>query len=349
MGSICAASWDDLPSAQARIRAVGARYEGGALVEEYLPGREFNVSIVCVEGVPRALPIREIDYRGFPGARPLLTYASKWDPQSADYRATPVRLATDLPEALRLQLNASAISAFLALGLRDYGRVDFRLDQHGEPKILEVNANPDFGPGGGAFRSGFGRGTRLPRPRAHGVRGGAPSPRASRWSAAMPRAAPRTEVEIVALDAHHRASPAPHPDRLRGVHLRGDRGGARTSGSRHRAEGHLPLLRGGAARGSLGLRLFRTDAPHRGIYDLYWIVVDPKAQGAGVGQALLRAAEAAAAAAGGRKLLIETASKPEYAATRAFYDRAGYAVAARVRDFYRVGDDKLIYERGLRE
>jgi ribosomal protein S18 acetylase RimI-like enzyme len=86
----------------------------------------------------------------------------------------------------------------------------------------------------------------------------------------------------------------------------------------------------------------------QGTYDLYWVAVDARRQGHGVGRDLMRAAEAAAAAEGGRQMLVETASKPSYAATRAFYERIGYAVVARVPDFYAPSDDKLIYRLPLR-
>jgi ribosomal protein S18 acetylase RimI-like enzyme len=82
-----------------------------------------------------------------------------------------------------------------------------------------------------------------------------------------------------------------------------------------------------------------------GVYDLYWIVVHPRHQGAGVGRALVREIEARLQQSGARLLLVETASKPEYAATRRFYDRLGFREAARIRDFYRVGDDKIVYEK----
>jgi ribosomal protein S18 acetylase RimI-like enzyme len=85
-----------------------------------------------------------------------------------------------------------------------------------------------------------------------------------------------------------------------------------------------------------------------GTWDLYWVAVDPALQGRGLGLALVRACEEGARAAGGRQLLIETASKPSYDATRAFYDRAGYAEVARVPDFYRPGDDKVVYARSLK-
>lgn len=84
-----------------------------------------------------------------------------------------------------------------------------------------------------------------------------------------------------------------------------------------------------------------------GVYDLYWIVVDAAQQGRGVGKALLRATEADVARLGGRIVIIETAGKPEYAAQRAFYERAGCTEVARIRDFYRVGDDKVVYARYL--
>ena len=83
----------------------------------------------------------------------------------------------------------------------------------------------------------------------------------------------------------------------------------------------------------------------RGVFDLYWIAVDPRSQQHGVGRRLLAAAEADVRASGGRMLLIETGGKPSYAPQRAFYLACGYTEIARVPDFYRPGDDKLIYCR----
>jgi ribosomal protein S18 acetylase RimI-like enzyme len=84
-----------------------------------------------------------------------------------------------------------------------------------------------------------------------------------------------------------------------------------------------------------------------GTFDLYWIAVDPRAQRRGLGQALQAEVERRLAAEGARLLLAETAGKPSYAATRAFYERAGWELVARVPDFYAPGDDKLIYCRRL--
>lgn len=79
-----------------------------------------------------------------------------------------------------------------------------------------------------------------------------------------------------------------------------------------------------------------------GVHDLYWIAVDPSLQGRGVGGVLLRAVAARIQAEGGRQMVIETASKPSYAATRAFYLRHGAELVDRVPDYYAPGDDKLV-------
>ena len=84
-----------------------------------------------------------------------------------------------------------------------------------------------------------------------------------------------------------------------------------------------------------------------GTFDLYWIVVDPAAQKRGYGRLLLRAAEDDTAKRGGRLLLIETSSQPTYDATVRFYKRNGYRLEARIHDFYRRGDDKLILAKDL--
>lgn len=84
-----------------------------------------------------------------------------------------------------------------------------------------------------------------------------------------------------------------------------------------------------------------------GTYDLYWIAVDPACQGSGYGRALLAFAEADVLARGGRLLLIETSSQESYAATIRFYERSGYPLMARIKNFYRPGDDKLIFGKEL--
>jgi len=83
-----------------------------------------------------------------------------------------------------------------------------------------------------------------------------------------------------------------------------------------------------------------------GTYDLYWMAVDPALHGAGLGTALLHAMEARLAGVA-RLIVVETAGRPEYAGTRAFYEARGYGAAARIPDFYAPGDDQVIYVKAL--
>jgi ribosomal protein S18 acetylase RimI-like enzyme len=85
----------------------------------------------------------------------------------------------------------------------------------------------------------------------------------------------------------------------------------------------------------------------QGVYDLYWIVVDPAAQGKGLGRLLTRHVEQDVVSRGGRMLLIETSSQESYVPTVRFYERTGYQLAARIKNFYRIGDDKLIFSKDL--
>ena len=85
----------------------------------------------------------------------------------------------------------------------------------------------------------------------------------------------------------------------------------------------------------------------QGVYDLYWIVVDPADQGKGFGRFLIEYVERDALRRGGRMLLIETSSQETYGPTIRFYERTGYELAARVKNFYRIGDDKLVFSKEL--
>ncbi|MCB9683479.1 MAG: GNAT family N-acetyltransferase [Alphaproteobacteria bacterium] len=85
----------------------------------------------------------------------------------------------------------------------------------------------------------------------------------------------------------------------------------------------------------------------RSSWDLYWIAVDPGLQGQGLGRALLEASEGRVAALGGTRVYVDTSGRPDYEPTRAFYERCGYAVGAHLRDFYDVGDGKVIFEKVL--
>ena len=82
-------------------------------------------------------------------------------------------------------------------------------------------------------------------------------------------------------------------------------------------------------------------------YDLYWIAVDPTRQRGGIGKRLMAAADERIRALGGRRLYIETSSKPIYEPTHKFYLAVGCKLDATLEDFYGPGDSKMIFVKVL--
>ncbi len=98
---------------------------------------------------------------------------------------------------------------------------------------------------------------------------------------------------------------------------------------------------------TIGYACYGPIACTRGSFDLYWVVVDPRHQGKGIGRQLIADVERLVAALGGRQLYIETSSRELYTSTRHFYERIGCVEAARFVDFYDLGDDKVVYVKSL--
>ena len=80
-------------------------------------------------------------------------------------------------------------------------------------------------------------------------------------------------------------------------------------------------------------------------YDLYWIAVDKSKHRSGVGRKLLKFAEEEVARRGGKLLLAETSSMETYGGTIAFYEKTGYELVGKIVDYYKPGDDKLIFAK----
>jgi len=119
------------------------------------------------------------------------------------------------------------------------------------------------------------------------------------------------------------------------------------AGIANAACGYLFLVAADERDRAIGYACYGHTSMTDGVYDLYWIAVDPRVQRGGVGRALLRATEDDVRRRGGRMIIIETAGKAEYEKTREFYVRTECVEIARIRDFYRVGDDKVVYQRVL--
>jgi D-alanine-D-alanine ligase len=127
-----------------RITYVWKEFDQGALVEEYIAGRELHVPILGNHPA-RTLPITEIDFSAVPGGlHNILSYAAKWDPRNVAYQNMKVQCPADLPARTAARVSAVALAAYRALDGRDYARVDIRLDKRNRVYVLEVNPNPDL-------------------------------------------------------------------------------------------------------------------------------------------------------------------------------------------------------------
>ncbi len=124
-----------------------------AIVQEYVEGREIAVAFLGWP-LPRVLSPGEIVYdeRAFAGRAQILTYASKWDPTSIDYGATR-SVGAALDPALLARLSELTRHAASALGMRDYGRIDFRVDRAGRALVIDANPNCDLARDAGFMRA----------------------------------------------------------------------------------------------------------------------------------------------------------------------------------------------------
>jgi len=135
-----------------QVKYINDVYNQPALVEEYISGREFNVSILGNEE-PIVLPISEIIFE-FEEEPKIADYAAKWLRDSDEYSRTKSLCPAELSNDLRDRVVETALKAYRALGCRDYARIDMRLqDETGIIYVLEVNPNPDLSPEAGFARS----------------------------------------------------------------------------------------------------------------------------------------------------------------------------------------------------
>lgn len=136
-----------------RIQYVLDTWKCPALVEDFIDGQEFNVSVWGNGESAQVLPISMMDYSAFPDYHDrLCTFDAKWNPESEAYRLTAVQCPALLDKTLKRRIERVALTTYKALKIRDYGRVDMRV-RNGVPYVLDVNANPDITMEGGFARS----------------------------------------------------------------------------------------------------------------------------------------------------------------------------------------------------
>ncbi len=132
---------------EARVREVTGLYKQPVIVERFLSGREFTVGVLGNAPALEILPIVEIDHSLLPeGAHPIYSYEAKWiwdTPENPlPIFKCPARITTGLKEAIEKVVTATC----RILRIRDWCRIDVRLDENGRPNILEVNPLPGILP-----------------------------------------------------------------------------------------------------------------------------------------------------------------------------------------------------------
>jgi D-alanine-D-alanine ligase len=131
------------------IRELGERmdwlhqhFDSPVLVEEYIEGREMYVGVIGNEK-PEALPVIELDLSKLPQGTPRIASAEvKWGKGTKAFKDTRSAIATDLSDETIASLHNAALATYKALELRDYGRIDMRLQADGRVHVIEANPNP---------------------------------------------------------------------------------------------------------------------------------------------------------------------------------------------------------------
>jgi D-alanine-D-alanine ligase len=138
-----AALCEDPDAVLSRVDHVLEVYRQPALVEEFLPGREFTCAILGNGAAARALPLVEIRFDALPaGSKPIYGYEAKWIWDTPEQPLPIFCCPARVDGALQASVSATAVAAFHALGCRDWARVDLRLDAAGTPRVLEINPLP---------------------------------------------------------------------------------------------------------------------------------------------------------------------------------------------------------------
>jgi D-alanine-D-alanine ligase len=132
-----------------RVEELQKKYRQPVLVEEFIEGREFNISILGGDS-PDILPVSEISFAALEEGQPhITTYEAKWLPDHPLFEKTPPVCPAEIDRHLEQRLRETALRVFMVLQGRDYGRVDVRVDSAQNIYVLEYNPNPDISAGAG--------------------------------------------------------------------------------------------------------------------------------------------------------------------------------------------------------
>ncbi len=350
-----------------------------ALIEQYIEGRELNISVIHRQGEAQVLPLAEIDFSAFEEGRPrIVGYEAKWLEDTFEYQHTPRVIPAPLPKRVAERVRELAAASCRALSCFDYCRVDFRLDKANRPYVLEVNANPDISPDAGlaaaiqaagisypafvkltidnAVRRETVVGSRTPVVGNRQLTTDNRLPITIRWCRPEDRQVVLSflaetgffrpdEIDIARelIDSASADGPKGH---YQSFVATGESSQLSVPSSQSGGTGRqLPTDNRQLTTGSetVGWVCWGPTPCTLGTFDIYWIGVAPAWQGRGIGRALTNFAEQAITERGGRLFVVETSSREAYTPTRRFYEALGYWEASRIPDFYGPGDDKIIF------
>lgn len=120
-------------------------------IEDFVDGREFNMSVLASKDGPEVLPPAEIVFVGYSDDKPrIVDFKAKWEMESFEYENTVREFPGDkISKELETKLKNAARDCWHLFGLRGYARVDARTDSNGNVYVIEINANPCISPDGG--------------------------------------------------------------------------------------------------------------------------------------------------------------------------------------------------------
>jgi len=139
---------NDRAALERQVALISSTYRGGALVEEFIDGREFNATVLG----DTVLPVSEIGYFLPPGMPRILTFAAKWEPDAVYFKGTKAICPAEISPEDHERVARAALAASRLLGGGGYARVDMRMDVGGTLCVIEVNPNPDISPSAGAAK-----------------------------------------------------------------------------------------------------------------------------------------------------------------------------------------------------
>jgi len=129
------------------VRRIVSSYNQPALIEEFLPGREFTVAVLGNGDETEILPIIEILYEEFPkDVMPLYSYEAKWILDTKENQFNVFDCPAKLDKKLEEQIKETVLRTYNVLRCRDWSRIDVRLDKNGVPNIIEINPLPGIMP-----------------------------------------------------------------------------------------------------------------------------------------------------------------------------------------------------------